>query len=350
MILRSDMGDVGVMFVGRMQSGTGLEVRQYKLAFFVLALPFFLNDFAYIALNGTDAIYLADYATRLLVVLICFLWPVSRAIAWEADQTRYRWYLALLVAIIVPIVGRSLYTFLEVPFKDYTGLGGLFAFHRISDQGFYLFDLTIGLFAVAFTEELVFRKFALKWLESIGLGGASNYIVVSLVLLIDALGQWTGTPDLHICRRYGLYDGLYAFASALAVGSGAFSGRCFGLQYLVALVELMGGPDKEIMALNRKNSRQIQVNGRAYRWTVFENSGWLDVTVQLAEGTGQKLVVQTGDFSGATPEIDPGVAITPANVRDYILKAITLGWMPTASGPPFLTRWDDKQNLLGVVR
>lgn len=191
MILRSDMGDVGLMFVGRMQSGGCLEVRHYALAFFLLALPFFLNDFAFIALNGTDAIYLADYATRLLVVLICFLWPVSRAIAWESDQTSYRWYLALLVAIILPIVGRSLHMFLEVPFKDNTGLGGLFAFHRISDTGFYLFDLTIGLFAVALTEELVFRKFALKWLESIGLGGLQ---IILLSALFFSLMHWGSGP------------------------------------------------------------------------------------------------------------------------------------------------------------
>jgi len=45
------------------------------------------------------------------------------------------------------------------------------------------------------------------------------------------------------------------------------------------------------MALAKKSSRPISHNGKQYRFVIFGNSGWNDLTVQSAQGFGQKLSV-----------------------------------------------------------
>ena len=103
------------------------------LAFVVLAAAFYLNDFAFIAFNGTYGVYLTDYATRVLVLAICFAWPVTRAIANMQLLPRSGLALAIACAIVLPVAGRVVYHMTEVPFIKLTGLSGLFVFHHLSD-------------------------------------------------------------------------------------------------------------------------------------------------------------------------------------------------------------------------
>ncbi len=161
------------------------------LAFWVLAAPFFLNDFLYIALDGTYGVYLADYGSRAFVLTLCFLWPLSRAIATERLEPGWGTGLAVLCIAAIPILGRLSYHLLEVPFAKLTGIGGLFGFQTIGDPTLYWLDLTIGLLAVALTEELVFRKFALRWLEA---AGRTPLQIVVISALIFSLMHWGSGP------------------------------------------------------------------------------------------------------------------------------------------------------------
>ncbi len=168
-----------------------LAARQYCIAFLVLAAPSFLNDFAYMATNGTYGVYLVDYGSRILVLGLCFLWPLSRAIAMERLEPGWGTGLALLCVAVIPALGRLSNYLLERPFVDLTGIGGLFSFPAIGDPALYWLDLSVGLFAVALSEELIFRKFALRWLESVG---RTPLQIVVISAFVFALIHWGSGP------------------------------------------------------------------------------------------------------------------------------------------------------------
>ena len=168
-----------------------LELRNPAAAFPILAAPFYVNDFAFIVLNGTYGVYLLDYGTRALVLAACFLWPISRAIATERLASQWGLVLAVLCATILPVLGRLNFHLLEVPFVNLTGVGGLFEFPFISDPRLYWFDLTVGLFAVALSEELVFRKLVLRWLEE---AGRTPIQILVISALLFSLMHWGSGP------------------------------------------------------------------------------------------------------------------------------------------------------------
>ncbi|MCP5031606.1 MAG: hypothetical protein GY939_07350 [Actinomycetia bacterium] len=93
------------------------------------------------------------------------------------------------------------------------------------------------------------------------------------------------------------------------------------------------------MALSRKKSRQIVVEGISYRWAVSMDSGYDVVVVQHDSGTGQRLEAQTSLWRR------PGEhrRITPAGVSALITYALTNGWVPDSLGPPMRVQDIDKQ-------
>ena len=99
------------------------------------------------------------------------------------------------------------------------------------------------------------------------------------------------------------------------------------------------------MALSRKKSRPITVEGDDYRWRFFENSGWNDVTVQIADGYGPKLVVQFPWEHQGTLDIPLYPPVTPTAVSLVIKQALLLGWEPRSSGQTWQMRWTGKDLL-----
>ena len=79
------------------------------------------------------------------------------------------------------------------------------------------------------------------------------------------------------------------------------------------------------MAIGRRGSRAIVVDGKRYRWTFSIDSGYSWLVVQLAAGTGRKLLVY-----GPT-DLEP----MPKLVTKMIEQAIALGWSPVNRGAEF---------------
>jgi len=182
------------------------------LAFAVLAAAFYLNDFAFIAFNGTYGVYLTDYASRLLVLAVCFAWPVTRAIAGMKFSPRPAIALAIACAALLPVAGRLVFHLIEVPFIKLTGLKGLFVFHHLADPVAYWFDLTVGLFLVALSEELVFRKVARHWLER---AGRTPLQIVVISSLLFSLMHWGSGPGRLI---YTFVAGAIYMTAYLKIG------------------------------------------------------------------------------------------------------------------------------------
>ncbi|PWI20246.1 hypothetical protein DI272_01270 [Streptomyces sp. Act143] len=98
------------------------------------------------------------------------------------------------------------------------------------------------------------------------------------------------------------------------------------------------------MALVKKGSRHITVDGTTYRWrlrgrpTYCQGLVWSPLTyaVEHAETPGTTLVVITGrphpdNWLGAP--VDP---VLPSGVADSIRAALAGGWTPEKPGPPHL--------------
>jgi hypothetical protein len=97
------------------------------------------------------------------------------------------------------------------------------------------------------------------------------------------------------------------------------------------------------MALGRKGSRRIVVDGTAYRWrlrrrpTYFQALAWTPCTfaVEHAEVSGTTLVVTTDQPHPSNwfgREAEP---VLPSDVAETIQLALHKGWTPTTPGSPF---------------
>ncbi|MFI1521089.1 hypothetical protein [Kitasatospora cineracea] len=96
------------------------------------------------------------------------------------------------------------------------------------------------------------------------------------------------------------------------------------------------------MALAKKGSRRIVVDGVEYRWRV-SSKHWccdsdprpLGYAVEHAARPGTTLVVDTGRPAVFPPEAVSDQLVLPAEVAAGIRAALADGWTPDADGPPF---------------
>lgn len=99
------------------------------------------------------------------------------------------------------------------------------------------------------------------------------------------------------------------------------------------------------MALARKGSRRIVVEGVAYRWRVSRQHWCCDLegttlgyAVEDAARPGTTLVVDTGRPTLRSPRAVATEVVMPWEVAEGIRCARTAGWTPAADGSPFVMR------------
>ena len=102
------------------------------------------------------------------------------------------------------------------------------------------------------------------------------------------------------------------------------------------------------MALSKKGSRAITVDGETYRWKIrrkptygqaLSESGVL-IAIQRRDG-GRLLVVEL-----SSPRQDNwlglrGAVVTPRHVANFIRRGTADGWSSDEDGPPFVLRVED---------
>ncbi|MFE2288644.1 hypothetical protein ACFXDJ_31315 [Streptomyces sp. NPDC059443] len=97
------------------------------------------------------------------------------------------------------------------------------------------------------------------------------------------------------------------------------------------------------MALVKKGSRLIIVDGTAYRWRLRGRPTYdqglvhspLTYAVEHAQTPGTTLVVTTNQPHPSNWFGTVGSPVLPAQVADSILTALTAGWTPENPGSPF---------------
>ncbi|MER6448044.1 hypothetical protein [Streptomyces venezuelae] len=109
------------------------------------------------------------------------------------------------------------------------------------------------------------------------------------------------------------------------------------------------------MALVKKGSRLITVDGTAYRWRLRSRPTYgrglvmspLAYAVEHAEDPGTTLVVTTGRPHPGNWLGRPGSPVLPAEVADGIRTALAGGWQPGNPGSPFRL---DRSEGFGTTR
>ena len=106
------------------------------------------------------------------------------------------------------------------------------------------------------------------------------------------------------------------------------------------------------MATRKAGSRNLVVDGIAYRWRIRRRAtslqsdyggGTLHIAVELAEQPGAVLVLYTDRPHPAdwgTKEVTP---IRPSDVAKWVREALAAGWLPSQPGPQFRLRYDKKK-------
>ncbi|WP_326783467.1 hypothetical protein [Streptomyces sp. NBC_00151] len=97
------------------------------------------------------------------------------------------------------------------------------------------------------------------------------------------------------------------------------------------------------MALVKKGSRLITVDGTTYRWRLRGRPTYdqglvhspLAYAVEHAETPGTTLVITTNQPHPSNWFGSQGSPVLPARVADNIRTALTAGWMPENPGSPF---------------
>jgi hypothetical protein len=97
------------------------------------------------------------------------------------------------------------------------------------------------------------------------------------------------------------------------------------------------------VAISKKYSRRIVVDGVAYRWRIppeveydqTAHDGHLIINVWLEEGAGQTLRL-LGGLHPTRQQAAPNVVVTPRRVADAIRAAVRAGWTPTTPNRTFL--------------
>ena len=169
--------------------------RLYVLALFLLASPFYLNDFANIYVKDWRWWLCIDYAGVKLFPFLVVLWLIrGRNIPASefglARQSTPSFLAAFLVlALVGTLMDQNLYKLIE-KLPGYPALAGM---PDIASPAWNWIDLTLGLVAVGIFEELIFRGYMHTFLSRYT---QSRFAIVFVSSVAFALIHWSA--GLHV--------------------------------------------------------------------------------------------------------------------------------------------------------
>jgi len=89
------------------------------------------------------------------------------------------------------------------------------------------------------------------------------------------------------------------------------------------------------MALSKRKSRTISVNGVKYRWALSPDSGCMWLIIEDADSPGQLVEARFDIHDAVAPDgrlSSQRACVSPGVVRTIILHALHRGWHPQQRG------------------
>ena len=211
----------------------GVRYRRRTLVLFACAYaPFYLNDVFFLVIDRWWVATVVDYATRLLVIAAILIPRPLRILAEPPKApigTCQRAWL-LLSGVLLTMICLTVAGHFWLPVSWRSGLTGVYL--PPDSQAFYMFDLLVGLWLVAVSEELLCRRIARNVLQQFlherwklvavsallfGLmhwgNGLNNVIVASLdgvlfMLLFMATGRLWPVVVVHYAINFLIFSGM----------------------------------------------------------------------------------------------------------------------------------------------
>lgn len=163
-----------------------------------LIAPFYINDFGFWALQANPlAFYLFDYSCRLLVIAIAGAGVLLQH--WRPEQLHWRklsWRSFALWSIGLSAIGTAQEVWFDPWLERVTGKLSLFKFPDPTSAALKIFDQSVGLGLVAFSEETVFRGFVLTTLIT---AGTPRLRAALLSSVLFATMHWGTGPTSVLC-------------------------------------------------------------------------------------------------------------------------------------------------------
>ena len=162
-----------------------------RIAFLVIAAPFYLNDFSNIFVKDWHLWLFIDYTSVKLFPLLAIVWLVRKKFAAPADfgftAQRAGSFIGVFTAMtfIGTVIDQNLLPFLKQILGD-TAIGGM---PDITSPMWNWIDLTFGLLLVGIFEELVFRGMIFTVLRRQTQSAAAIVAVSSIAF---GLIHWSG--------------------------------------------------------------------------------------------------------------------------------------------------------------
>jgi len=168
-----------------------LERRTGPALLVVLSLPFYLNDFASIAVDDWRTWLVIDYVSVKALPLAVIGWMLWRG-SLRADElglVARPWTMMIAVLLVVAVAGTLVDQNGYRLIADLPGYPALGAMPAIASPAWNWIDLTVGLALVAIVEELVFRGVMLEVLRRYT---TSTVLIVVVSSLLFGLIHWSG--------------------------------------------------------------------------------------------------------------------------------------------------------------
>lgn len=189
------------------------NIKEWGIALLVISLPFFLNDIFYINWRGDpSAIFVVDYLCRIWYLAFAFYFfrenafRLTSSIApLEKRDVLIDYVLFMIVIFVTYKYGYKFCQFLVYAFKVSKGFSfryppAINIFHKS-------FDLTVGLMLVAFTEELIFRRYVYSFFAYVT---KKAWFAIIAQAFLFAIGHFAaGTASVLDCFWFGLLTGAF---------------------------------------------------------------------------------------------------------------------------------------------
>ena len=94
------------------------------------------------------------------------------------------------------------------------------------------------------------------------------------------------------------------------------------------------------MAIPKKGSRSIHVDGVDYRWLIRRKPAYaqaeLHIAIEAKHNPGATLLIQSERPHPQHWETEEIMPVTPSDIEDWIGSAIEAGWQPRVPCPTFV--------------
>lgn len=173
-----------------------MHTRSLLPLYFLVVLPFFLNDIGFILATTAPEWLGADYASKLAALGLILVVPALRRLAraW-GDTATPLWLLALAAVASAGLIVAAFRGF-EDAINAFWPESILYRFPRIESDGLRIFDLTAGLALTAVVEELVFRRL---FADVLGPLFRSEWAMVAASALLFGAIHWSAGIGSVVC-------------------------------------------------------------------------------------------------------------------------------------------------------